>query len=133
MKQMKVTVIALAICATLFSCNSGDSSKEGAKDTAATATPAQPAVDANQKGLEMIAADNCTTCHKIEEKNIGPAYRDVANKYENTPANIDSLALKVIHGGQGVWGTTPMTPHPGLGMDSAREMVKYILSLRTQK
>jgi cytochrome c len=128
---MKRTVIVFALCSIMFSCNSGDDKpKEAAADTTAN-KPAAPAVDYT-KGLEMVAADNCYTCHRIDEKNIGPAYRDVANKYEATPANIDSLAIKVIKGGQGVWGTVPMTPHPALSMDSAREMVKYIMSLKNK-
>ena len=34
-----------------------------------------------QKGVEIIAKSDCFTCHKIDEKNIGPAWRDVATKY----------------------------------------------------
>jgi len=127
---MKTSVIVFAICAILYACNSGDGkSKEAAVDSTAN-KPAAPSAAENQKGLEMIAADNCTTCHKIEEKNIGPGFREVAKKYEATQANIDTLALKVIHGGSGVWGQVPMAGHPNLSVDSARQMVKYILSLR---
>jgi cytochrome c len=31
-----------------------------------------------QKGLTIIGNSDCRTCHMIEEKNIGPAWRDVA-------------------------------------------------------
>jgi len=61
---------------------------------------------------------------------VGPAYQDVANKYTASPAVIDTLANKVIKGGSGHWGDVPMSPHPALAMDDAREMVKYILSLK---
>jgi len=40
------------------------------------------------------------------------------------------LANKVIKGGSGKWGDVPMTPHPQLSMDDAKEMVKYVLSLK---
>ncbi len=128
---MRKLVVLVAFCAFVFSCGSEGDKPADSKpvDTTATTTPA---VTTGQfdKGLEMIGALDCTTCHKISEKNIGPAYTDVALKYEATEANIDSLAHKVIHGGTGVWGQIPMTPHPTLSLDSAREMVKYILSLR---
>ena len=68
--------------------------------------------------------------HKVEEKAIGPAYRDVANKYENTDANINLLAQKILKGGQGVWGQIPMTGHPQMSETDAKQMVKYILLLK---
>jgi len=40
------------------------------------------------------------------------------------------LANKVIKGGSGNWGSVPMSPHPDLSMVDAREMIKYILSLK---
>lgn len=90
---------------------------------------AMPTVQ-NERGLELIGASDCTTCHAIDKKNIGPAYIDVAQKYENTEAVIDTLVSKVLKGGQGNWGAVPMTPHPNLPEADAREMIKYILSLK---
>ena len=127
---MKKYVVFAALCTAMVACNSSDSTKGGEKP-ADNATPA-PTASANEKGLEMIGALDCTTCHKISEKNIGPAYTDVAKKYEATEANVDLLAQKVIKGGSGNWGTVPMTPHPAVSVDSAKEMVRYILSLKNQ-
>ncbi|MFX5761018.1 c-type cytochrome, partial [Acinetobacter baumannii] len=75
-----------------------------------------------QKGLELIGKSDCLTCHKVSEKLIGPAYKDVAAKYENTPENIKMLAGKIIKGGQGVWGAVPMTAHPQLSEADAEQM-----------
>ena len=125
---MKKFLFVFGISAIVFSCNSSDETKptdEKKADTVAT-TPALP----DSKGLELIGASDCTTCHGIDKKNIGPAYTDVAAKYENTPAVIDTLVSKVINGGSGNWGTVPMTPHPNLPVEDAREMVKYIMSLK---
>lgn len=95
-------------------------------DNAGTATASADA----DKGLDLIAQSDCLTCHKVEEKLVGPAYREVANKYPNTPATIDSLASKIIHGGAGNWGQLVMTPHPQISKEDAQTMVKYILSLK---
>ena len=125
---MKKFLIAFGISAIIFACNSSDDKKAGDEktgDTVAT-TPAVP----DERGLELIGASDCTTCHAIDKKNIGPAYIDVAAKYENTPAVIDTLVSKVIKGGSGVWGAVPMTPHPNLPEADVREMVKYIMSLK---
>ena len=131
---MKKYVVFAALCTAMVACNSSDSNKgaDGKPAEGGNATPAAPVAGAHEKGLEMIGALDCTTCHKISEKNIGPAYTDVAKKYEATDANIDMLAKKVIAGGSGTWGTVPMTPHPAVSLDSAKEMVRYVLSLKNQ-
>jgi cytochrome c len=131
---MKKYVVFAALCTAMVACGSNDGNKtaEGKPADSANASAGGPTASANEKGLEMIGALDCTTCHKISEKNIGPAYTDVAKKYEATEANVDLLAEKVIKGGSGNWGTVPMTPHPGVSVDSAKEMVRYILSLKNQ-
>lgn len=124
---MKKLIVAFLISGSIAACGGGDQKPAEEKKEEKKADVL--AVD-NQKGLELIGANDCTTCHKISEKNIGPAYTDVAAKYEATQANIDTLVSKVINGGSGVWGAVPMTPHPTLSKEDATEMVKYILALK---
>lgn len=130
---MKKLFVVLAFSVALIACG-GDKPADNSAATQKKDSVA-PAVEQNQyeTGMNLVATSDCTTCHKINEKVTGPAYIDVSKKYEPTEANIDSLAGKVIKGGAGVWGTTMMTPHPTLPLDSAREMVKYILSLKNQQ
>ena len=100
-------------------------------------TPAEPvkpvvvaeALDTKQ-GEALIAKSDCFACHKVNEKLLGPSYKDVANKYANTKENIDCLVKKIKAGGSGVWGAIPMSPHPALSDNDAEAMVQYILSLR---
>ena len=131
---MKKYVVFAALCTAMVACNSSDGTKSGEQKPAESTNNAAggPATAADDKALEMIGALDCTTCHKISEKNIGPAYTDVAKKYEATDANINMLVEKIIKGGSGNWGTVPMTPHPALSADSAKEMVRYILSLKNK-
>jgi cytochrome c len=113
---------------------SNNASSNNSSDTSAAA-PATNDVTTNpdyQAGLKLIATNDCLTCHKVDEKLTGPAYRDVANKYDNTDANVKMLAQKVIKGGSGNWGTVPMTPHPALSEADAEQMVKYVLLLRNK-
>ena len=131
-------ILAILLAGTvIYSCgnNEGEKKADDTKpaDTVATTTPAPDAggaAAANEKGLELIGASDCTACHAIDRKIIGPAYKDVAAKYENTPANVDTLVAKVKKGGMGNWGNVPMTPHPDLPDADVKEMVQYILSLR---
>jgi cytochrome c len=128
---MKKTILLLMVGSGLIlACNSGSTS-ETKTDTAAAA----PAAAADSKGLELIGASDCTTCHRLHKEGagvaIGPSYSEVAAKY--TPAadtTIDRLVHKIIAGGSGVWGTVPMTPHPALQPTDVKEMVVYILSLK---
>lgn len=80
-------------------------------------------------GKSLLTTSDCLTCHKIQEKAIGPAYTEIAKKYPDSEANIQLLANKVVSGGSGVWGQIPMAPHPSLQPDDVKKMVMYILSL----
>ncbi|MCJ8210949.1 c-type cytochrome [Mucilaginibacter sp. RS28] len=95
----------------------------GAEKTGASEVKASDA-----KGAQLISKNDCLTCHKEHDKLIGPAYADVAKKY--TDKDVDMLADKVIKGGAGNWGQIAMTPHPNLSQEDAKEMVKYILSIK---
>ena len=135
---MKKVFIASAAVLFFIACGGGASEKTSTSGEAAkTETPAARAVSddpAYQEGLALVAKQEnlCLTCHKIDEKLTGPAYRDVANKYENTPENITLLATKVVKGGSGVWGDVAMPPNPAVNQADAEKMVKYILMLRNK-
>ena len=134
---MKKILIFLGVCSVILACNSAEKS-ESTEDT--TAAVEQVAVDTSTvsasigsaKGEQLISGSDCLTCHKVDVKIVGPAYVDVANKYEATEANIEMLAGKIINGGSGSWGEIPMAPHTSLSTDDTKEMVKYILSLKTK-
>lgn len=119
----------------IVACSNNASNSGNSDTTAAAATPAANDITTNpdyQKGLSLIATSDCLTCHKVDEKVNGPAYRDVANKYDNTDANVKMLAGKILKGGSGVWGSTAMTPHPALSEADAEQMAKYVLLLRNK-
>lgn len=125
----KYLLMGFALTNLLIACGGGETPKE-AKSTA-TETPATPERDENySKGLALVAQSDCLTCHKVEEKLIGPAYKEIAAKYEATEENIRMLAEKIIKGGKGNWGEIPMTPHPNISQEDAETMVKYVLQLK---
>ena len=143
MNRTKKLAFILSVTILAASCgNSGDTkSADTKKDTIATNTPA-PAPTAtpaasDDKGLELIGASDCTTCHRLHKAAsgaaIGPAYDEVATKYRSANAadsTVTRLVKKIIAGGSGVWGTVPMTPHPSLPEADVRTIVKYILTLK---
>ena len=127
----KILLVAAGLL--VFSCSkkveATDSSKESStlieepKQEEAKLTPLE-------EGKSLVEGADCLACHKINEKMIGPAYEEVAAKYENTPENIEVLAEKIIEGSSGVWGSVPMAAHPGLSKDNAKLMASYVLSLK---
>lgn len=131
---MKKYFVAIALMAFIGACGNNETEKKDEKAAATTTAPAAANdLSSNpdyQKGLELVAKSDCLTCHKVSEKVTGPAYKDVAAKYEATDENINMLAAKIIKGGSGVWSAIPMTPHPTLSEADAKQMVKYILLLK---
>ena len=87
------------------------------------------AVDA-AKAETMVKADGCTACHTVDNKLVGPAYKEVAAKYKGDPAAEAKLMKKIKDGGSGVWGPVPMPPHPALSDADLKTMADWILSLR---
>lgn len=78
-------------------------------------------------GSALIAGSDCKACHQPLVRSIGPAWGEIAERYQKDAGAELKLAKKVIKGGGGVWGDHGMSAHPQLSIDVAREMVKYIL------
>jgi cytochrome c len=80
-------------------------------------------------GKNLIQSLDCKSCHKLEEKSVGPAYVAVSQKYEKNAGAVNHLVNKIIKGGAGVWGEVAMPAHPNLKESDTRQIVAYILSL----
>lgn len=71
----------------------------------------------------------CMSCHQMERKVIGPAMKDIANKYKGDTKAEAHLTEVIQKGGKGVWGTVPMPPQPMVKPDDAKTLAEWILSL----
>lgn len=79
--------------------------------------------------LALAQSKNCTACHAVDKKLIGPSFKDVAAKYKDAEGSAAKLAGKVRAGGVGVWGQIPMPANPQVSEQEAGTLVKWILSL----
>jgi cytochrome c len=80
---------------------------------------------------EQLAKEkNCLACHAVENKLVGPGYKEVAAKYKSDKTAEDKLASKIMKGGSGVWGQIPMPANPQVSAAEAKTLVKWILSLK---
>ncbi|HET6767738.1 MAG TPA: c-type cytochrome [Chitinophagaceae bacterium] len=133
---MKKTVIISAALAVLAAC--GGDEKKDEKTSTTTEQKAEATTDdlsnnpIYQKAITIIANSDCRTCHLIDEKNIGPAWREVANKYAGQDTAVQYLAHKIINGGSGVWGQVPMAPHPTMTQEDAETLAQYVMLLKNK-
>jgi len=86
-------------------------------------------VSAADSGMALAQKNACMSCHGIDKKIVGPAYKDVAAKYKGDKTALDRLVNKVHKGGSGVWGQIPMPPNPQVNDADAKTIVAWILSL----
>lgn len=87
-----------------------------------TAIPVHP-------GKLLMEGSDCKACHQLDKASVGPAFTQVAKRYEHDKNAPLHLANKIIKGGGGNWGEHSMAAHPQLSLDDAGQIVKYILSL----
>lgn len=122
-------IVAVAILAV--QCSKKEQQPE-VEEQSAFAPPKQEVAvvegDKSLAGYQLINGSDCLSCHKDNEKFIGPSYAEVAAKYSTT--DIDLLASKIIDGGSGVWGQVPMQAHPNISKEEAKKMIEYILSMK---
>lgn len=78
---------------------------------------------------ELAVKSGCTACHKIDTKVVGPAWKDVANKYKGNADVASALDHSIAKGSSGKWGSMPMPPQPKLNDAQRKELVDFIVGL----
>ena len=76
----------------------------------------------------MARAFACTACHGVTEKIVGPAFREIAQKYAGDGAAEPRLVAKVKTGGGGNWGAVSMPAQTQLKDADVRALVQWILA-----
>ena len=142
---MKTILLALVLALGLFplaACGGGDSGDTASSSEAAE--PASPAVDLPVSSVDVGPIDaamadagktafetRCMTCHKLDERYIGPALGDVAGRRK--PEYIMNMILapeKMLQSDPDVQAlfaeySVPMT-NQNLTEDEARSILEYL-------
>jgi cytochrome c len=79
--------------------------------------------------MDKLQKNGCTGCHAIDKKLVGPALKDVAQRYKSDKTAETKLVTKIKMGGSGSWGAIPMPPQP-LKDEEAKTLVTLLLQLR---
>jgi cytochrome c len=84
-----------------------------------------------QASEAIVKKARCVACHAVDQKRVGPAYKDVAAKYKGDAGAPARLFEKVRQGGAGNWGEVPMIPHPSdkISDEDLNAAIKWILAL----
>lgn len=77
----------------------------------------------------LAKAKNCMSCHAVDKKLVGPAYKDVAAKYKGDGKAVATLAAKIKAGGKGAWGEIPMPPN-NVSDDEAKKLATWVMSTK---
>ncbi len=77
----------------------------------------------------LAKSKNCLACHSVDNKIVGPSFKDVAAKYKDDDGAAATLATKVKSGGAGAWGEIPMPPNAAVSDEDIETLVNWILSL----
>jgi cytochrome c len=81
-------------------------------------------------GMPAIGTQKCGTCHAVDHKVMGPAFKDVAAKYKGKKDAVALIEKSIKTGGSFGWKYGAMPPR-GLGANDqdVETMAKYIASL----
>jgi len=94
--------------------------------TEAMAEPAQPTA---MQPAELARRKACLSCHGVDNRIVGPAFRDVAKRYKGQDGVEAKLVEKLRRGGSGSWGPLPMPANPDLAAADATTLVRWVLGL----
>jgi cytochrome c len=81
--------------------------------------------------LALAQEKHCLSCHAIDHKVVGPAYRDVAKRYAMDAQANARLSEKIMRGGAGSWGVVPMPANNQVSPEQAHELVDWILKQKS--
>lgn len=90
-----------------------------------------PVAFAADDGEALFKKHNCALCHAPDKKVLGPAPKDIADKYRGNNDAQAMLEKKVRNGGGGVWGKIPMPPvAKSISDESIRTIVQWMLAAK---
>lgn len=79
-------------------------------------------------GYTLAQTNGCIACHGVDQKIVGPAYKEVAAKYRGSAGALDTLTHKVRGGGAGVWGDIPMPPQTAPSETDLQIILSWVLA-----
>jgi cytochrome c len=76
--------------------------------------------------LRLAQRHTCTACHGVDNKMVGPSFRQMADRYKGRGDAVDYMAGKIRAGSAGVWGAIPMPAQAQVSAADARALAEWI-------
>jgi cytochrome c len=83
---------------------------------------------AAEAGAELAKENGCLSCHNVDRKVVGPAYKAVAKKYKGDSGAAARLAKNVRGGSKGVWGPAPMPRQTKVSDADLKTIIDWVLA-----
>jgi S-disulfanyl-L-cysteine oxidoreductase SoxD len=107
-----------------------------ASATTASATPANEKINPAQKATateatltakdvsKILSQNNCSACHGMDTKLVGPSFKEIATKY-GKKNSLPYLEEKIKKGSAGVWGPIPM-PAQAISDENVKLVARWL-------
>jgi cytochrome c551/c552 len=104
----------------------------GQPPSAAAGQSAQPTREqtthaAAGDATSRLSANACLSCHAMNTRVVGPAYKEVAARYRNDPHALAKVEASIHDGGHGKWGDVAMPPFDHLSAVDLKTLAEYVL------
>lgn len=76
---------------------------------------------------QLARARNCMSCHGVSNKIVGPAFKDIAQRYAGQKGAEELLAERIVKGSSGHWGVIPMRANTHVSEAEAKSLASWIL------
>ena len=93
--------------------------------TETIAAEKNPVATGNDQVMPLLQKSACLACHGMDNKLIGPSFRDISVKYKDRPDAVNYLSGKISTGGQGVWGAIAM-PAQSLSPQESAQLAQWL-------
>lgn len=109
-----------------------DTSKPPAKTLKETIARQKPlkangSAEGDSDMLGLAKKHNCLTCHGVENKIVGPGFKEIAEKYKGDKNAESDLQDKVKNGTSGTWGEIEMPAQTTVNDSDIKALVNWIL------
>ncbi|HEY8904851.1 MAG TPA: c-type cytochrome [Rhodoferax sp.] len=88
--------------------------------------------DDSQDVKELVQASGCLSCHSVDEKIVGPAFKDVVAKYGSDPDAIANISQSIKNGSRGKWGRMAMPAHSSLSTEELTTLATWVMSRKAK-
>lgn len=121
-----VRLIGEYLALTYGTAKPTDIKSAGKAKSAVTASPVESSTKTAAQAL--LGKHACLSCHAIDHQVVGPAYRQVAQRYRGQAKALETVMASIKQGGSGKWGTTPMPPFAELSAQELETLARFVLS-----